>query len=55
MNYTFEFHSDIEKDYSNAFAWYEEKKQGLGERFLLAARKKLDQINQHPETFSYKG
>ena len=55
MNYTFKFHSDIEKDYSKAYAWYETQKQGLGERFLLAVRKKLDQINRQPEVFSSKG
>ena len=34
------FHADIKTDYDEAYAWYEDKLEGLGERFLSAVRKK---------------
>ena len=40
MSFTYRFHPDTEKDYSEAYEWYEEKLSGLGERFIKAVRKK---------------
>jgi plasmid stabilization system protein ParE len=54
MIYTFQFHNDIALDYIEGYDWYESQTTGLGEKFLLAIRKKLEQIAQHPETFSTK-
>lgn len=34
MNYKIDFHGDIAGDYLEAYAWYEDAKEGLGERFL---------------------
>jgi mRNA-degrading endonuclease RelE of RelBE toxin-antitoxin system len=51
MSYRYIFHSDIEKDYADAYNWYEKQKVGLGERFLTAVRKKLDQIAENPKAY----
>jgi hypothetical protein len=49
MTYKCEFHSEVEKDYNEAYEWYESQKKGLGERFLTFVRQKIDQIAEHPE------
>ncbi|MHA4809555.1 type II toxin-antitoxin system RelE/ParE family toxin [Flavitalea flava] len=49
MTYKCEFHSEVEGDYNEAYAWYEDQKKGLGERFLLFVRNKVDQIAENPE------
>ena len=41
MNYTLDFHEDVESDYQEAYTWYENAKEGLGERFLKMVRVKL--------------
>ena len=51
MSFTFRFHTDTEKDYSEAYEWYEDKLAGLGERFIKAVRKKVEEIAEHPQTF----
>jgi hypothetical protein len=54
MNYKLDFHEDVEGDYLEAYTWYEEAKEGLGERFLKMVRAKLEQITKNPEAFSQK-
>ena len=54
MSYRFDFHEDVANDSLEAYAWYENKTQGLGERFLDAVRKKLGQIAKNPEAFGEK-
>lgn len=54
MNYKLDFHVDVESDYFEAYKWYEDAKEGLGERFLKMVRSKLEQIGKNPETFSQK-
>lgn len=54
MNYRMDFHEDVEDDYLEAFTWYEDAKEGLGERFLKMVRAKLEQIGKNPEAFSQK-
>jgi plasmid stabilization system protein ParE len=51
MRFTYRFHPDTEKDYSEAYEWYEEKLTGLGERFIKAVRNKVEEIAEHPQTF----
>lgn len=48
MSYKFDFHSDVENDYLEAYTWYESRKEGLGERFLSMVRRKLEQIGNNP-------
>ncbi len=51
MSYRYEFHAAVAKDYNEAYAWYETQKKGLGERFSLFVRKKMDEIAQNPEHY----
>lgn len=44
-----EAHNDI----SEAYNYYEDKQQGLGERFLNALIKRFDDLSQHPKHYSY--
>jgi toxin ParE1/3/4 len=42
---------EAEADLAEAFAWYEERRRGLGERFLLSVEASLATIQRHPESF----
>jgi plasmid stabilization system protein ParE len=48
MSYTYRFHPLAKKDYDETYAWYEDKQNGLGERFLKAVRSKIEEIVLHP-------
>lgn len=54
MSYAYRLHPLVEKDYNEAYAWYEDMQKGLGERFLIAVRKKIEEIALHPEVYSSK-
>jgi hypothetical protein len=43
------------EDYKEAYAWYEDRQAGLGERFMKAVRFKIDEIAQHPESYGSRG
>ena len=51
MAYTVRLHPKADKDFIQAYAWYEEQKEGLGERFILTVREKMEAIANNPETF----
>ena len=55
MTYSLRFHPQVHKNYDEAYSWYEEKENGLGERFLKAVRTKIEHIIVNPEAFSSKG
>ena len=54
MSYSYKFHPLTKKDYNEAYEWYEDKQKGLGERFLKAVRKRLEDIALHPEVYGSK-
>lgn len=54
MNFRYEFHQAVARDYNEAYDWYEQQKSGLGKRFLSAVRSKLEQVAQHPEAYGQK-
>jgi len=54
MSYTYRLHPLTQKDYDEAYAWYEEKQKGLGERFIKAVRQKIEEIALHPDLYSRK-
>ncbi len=54
MAYPFKIHEEAFEEYMEAYGWYEEKKIGLGERFMHNVEKKLQQISEHPEYFGTK-
>lgn len=43
------FQAGVRDEIDEAYAWYEEQRQGLGEGFLAAIRVVLDQIESAPE------
>jgi len=49
MSYACRFHPLTKQDFDEAYAWYENRQNGLGERFLSALRKKIEEITLHPE------
>ncbi len=51
MSYIVQFHPLTQKDYYDAYEWYEEQQKGLGERFIKAVRTKIEEITAHPEVF----
>ncbi len=53
MNYQLFFHPEAEKEYAEAHAWYEEKKEGLGERFESMVKKCLSRILDNPEIYGF--
>jgi plasmid stabilization system protein ParE len=55
MNYTYQIHPLVEKDFEEGYIWYEEKQKGLGERFINAVDAKIKQILQKPEAYGSRG
>lgn len=51
MNYTYLLHPLAEHDYVEAYNWYEDRQQGLGERFIESVRVKLQAIADRPEAY----
>ncbi len=51
MAFKIVFHPKAELEYIEAFHWYENEKEGLGERFEKLIEKKLNQIQLHPENY----
>ncbi len=39
MSYTYWLHEKAQADFDNGFAWYENKRKGLGDEFLLDIEK----------------
>ena len=54
MNYTYRLHPLTQRDYDEAYTWYEDQQKGLGERFIKAVRQKIEEIAFHPELNSSK-
>ncbi len=45
-----EIRPEAEADLAEAFAWYEERRPGLGDRFLLSVEAALSAIQRYPES-----
>ena len=43
---------EVEKDITEAFAWYEDQRAGLGEEFLASVEAALEAIRRNPESRS---
>lgn len=48
MNYQVIFHPIADKEYRDAYLWYEERLEGLGDRFTEAIENQLNQIIAKP-------
>ena len=48
MRYAYYLHPKADEDYITAYIWYEKQQEGLGEKFIMAIRKKLyAMLKQH--------
>jgi mRNA-degrading endonuclease RelE of RelBE toxin-antitoxin system len=54
MNYSIELHPKAVEELQDAYQWYEERSQGLGERFLFQLNKRLLEIEETPERYARK-
>jgi plasmid stabilization system protein ParE len=54
VNYQIVLHPDAEKEYQEAYLWYEEQVQGLGVRFEKAVENRLNQIITKPQMYPKK-
>src|SRR4051812_48587655 len=52
MAYDLVFHTEVETDVSEAYNWYEDKEEGLGERFLIELVGCYKKLQDHPEFYS---
>lgn len=52
MGYSLELHELANAEYIDAYEWYEARKEGLGESFLQAADKRLQQIILNPLNYT---
>lgn len=55
MSYSILFHPLTEIDYNEAYEWYEDRSNGLGERFIKAVRSKINDTLLYPEAYGSKG
>ncbi len=46
-----EFHPFVKKEVQSAFDWYEQRSEGLGDRFLVELEKAFDRILENPILF----
>ncbi|MEO8821996.1 MAG: hypothetical protein ABI366_00375 [Ginsengibacter sp.] len=54
MNFTIESHPAVAIDYNEAYEWYEQQKDGLGEEFIPSLNDKFDDIISHPLSFGQR-
>ncbi|MES1197699.1 MAG: type II toxin-antitoxin system RelE/ParE family toxin [Chitinophagaceae bacterium] len=51
MAFPYRLNPQAHEEYIEAYAWYEEKQPGLGNRFMNSVERRLQQISEHPEYF----
>jgi hypothetical protein len=51
--YTIIFHPEAVHEFSEALLWYEDKKEGLSNRFFLSVEATIKLLQSRPETFGY--
>jgi hypothetical protein len=52
--FSYKLYPDAEQEYLDAYLWYEEQQEGLGEKFAISVRKKLQLIYTNPDFYSKK-
>jgi len=53
MSYQIVFHPDADREYIEAYQWYEKEKKGLGARFERMVGLHVQQIIDAPENYHY--
>ncbi|MFX1707173.1 type II toxin-antitoxin system RelE/ParE family toxin [Chitinophaga sp. CC14] len=51
MSYTVVILLSAEKEIAEAFSWYEEQKEGLGDRFIKTLRRHITHLADYPEHY----
>lgn len=51
MNYVLTFRAEARNEMEDAYNWYEDQEDGLGETFLNCVDDTLDRIEQRPESY----
>ena len=51
MRYQISFRQEANVELANAYIWYEEQQEGLGERFVAKIQQRLNQIIDDPEKY----
>ena len=51
MTYSLFFYPEIEEDLFSSYSWYEEKANGLGEKFLHVFNANINEIKHNPKRF----
>ncbi|HVZ98329.1 MAG TPA: type II toxin-antitoxin system RelE/ParE family toxin [Chitinophagaceae bacterium] len=54
MPFPYRLHEEAYKEFIEAYAWYEERQSGLGDRFMNSVENKLKQISNNPGYYSKK-
>ena len=54
MDYIIKLHPEAEKEYLDAYHWYEEHQTGLGRHFEIAVEKQIKFITDNPEHYAEK-
>ena len=54
MTYRIELHPAILEELIKARQWYEDRSEGLGNRFIAAVEQRLEQIKRNPEQYAKK-
>lgn len=49
--YNYLLTTDAEREYISSFLWYEQQQTGLGEKFALSIRNKLQRISTNPNQY----
>ncbi len=52
--YTSILSARAEKEINASWSWYEDRQEGLGDRFVQEVLDKINTIEQNPELFSFK-
>ncbi len=50
MNYVLDYRAEARVELEDAYNWYEDQEEGLGEAFLDSVDGSLDRIEQRPES-----
>jgi len=53
MAFPSKIHKQAHEEYVDAFEWYEMESAGLGYKFMNEVEKRLQQIRENPECYSY--
>ena len=52
MIYRIELHPNAQQELEESYQWYEERLEGLGDRFVAAIQKKFDNIISSPQLYA---